>query len=103
MHCCIQEETMGETTTTHSAAMWSSTGPPISVIIRKAIAERTDSTRDCEPLYDAIDPDALDALFTPVDSSTNRDGAVSFSYCGYHVTVRSDRTVELTPLIDEDQ
>ena len=94
---------MGDTTTTHSAATWSSTSPPISVIIRRAIAERTDTTQDCEPLYNVIDPDALDALFAPVDSSINRDGAVSVPYCGYIVTVRSDQTVELTPLTDEEQ
>jgi hypothetical protein len=42
------------------------------------------------PLYDAIDPDALDAL---VDRMS--DGTVSFAYAGYEVTVRSDESIDL--------
>ena len=34
------------------------------------------------PLYDSIDPDALDAIF-----GDDRPGRVTFSYAGYEVTV----------------
>lgn len=37
---------------------------------------------DLPPLYDAIDPDALDAIFRD-----GRPGRVSFEYVGYEVTV----------------
>lgn len=74
---------------------------PLSVKIREAIAARTDTTADCEPLYNVIDPDALEALFASPHSDTDREGTVTFQYCGYHVTVTSNQTVELTPLDTE--
>jgi hypothetical protein len=40
------------------------------------------------PLYDYIEPDALDALV-----SNMADGEVAFTYAGYDVTVDSDGTV----------
>ncbi|MFO7925412.1 MAG: HalOD1 output domain-containing protein [Halobacteriota archaeon] len=42
------------------------------------------------PLYDAIDPEALDAVVKRMS-----DGAVSFVYAGYEVTVESDGTIDL--------
>jgi hypothetical protein len=45
-----------------------------------------------EPLYEAIDPDALDALFEGHNSS---NGVVTFSYCGYDVTVTVNGHVTL--------
>lgn len=42
------------------------------------------------PLYDAVDPDALDAL---VDGSS--DVQISFVYAGYEVTVESDQRITL--------
>jgi len=46
---------------------------------------------DLPPLYDAVDPDALDALF----AGRSVDGRVRFRYAGHVVEVRSDRTVTL--------
>lgn len=37
---------------------------------------------DLPPLYDAVDPDALDAIFRD-----GRPGRVTFEYAGYEVTV----------------
>jgi hypothetical protein len=47
-----------------------------------------------DPLYDVVDPDALDDLF--------RDGTgrVAFEYLGYDVTVRHDGTVDVFPAED---
>ena len=48
------------------------------------------------PLFDAIDPDALDRLF-----ADGRTGVtVAFSYAGYRVTVRDGGRVELGPVGD---
>lgn len=49
-----------------------------------------------DPLYDTIDPDALDALF----STAARDvaGTVEFAYCGYEVTVDRAGTVTVSEL-----
>ena len=44
-----------------------------------------------DPLYEAIDPDALDRL---LETGTD-DVTVTFEYCGYSVTVRGDETVRL--------
>ncbi|WP_435177183.1 HalOD1 output domain-containing protein [Halorussus sp. AFM4] len=50
-----------------------------------------------EPLYRAVDPDALDALFEPTAEGVQRDGRVTFSYAGCTVTVSSDGVVEVRP------
>lgn len=63
-----------------------------------AIAEResVDPVDFDRPLYDVIDPDALDTLF----QSKEVNGRVEFRYLGYKVTVYSDGEVELD-LTDE--
>jgi hypothetical protein len=55
------------------------------------IAERENRyLTDLPPLYDVLDPESLDALL-------NSDGVtVTFSYCGYEVTVTSDDTITIT-------
>ena len=50
------------------------------------------------PLHRAIDPDALDALFAPTPQTDRMEGAVSFEYSGYEVTVHSHGYVETTPV-----
>nr|WP_227356632.1 HalOD1 output domain-containing protein [Haladaptatus salinisoli] len=63
-----------------------------------AIIAETDgqSIYELKPLYDVIDPEALDALFAPhVDGTSRPVGEVSFHYEGYWVTVSSDGVVEL--------
>jgi hypothetical protein len=66
----------------------------VSEAVLAAVAERegVDETELETPLYEAIDPDALDDLF--------RDGRghVSFQYAGYVVTIDHDRNIKLTPL-----
>ncbi len=46
-------------------------------------------TKPATPLYEAIDPDALEALYQ------HGSPEVNFEYIGYHVTVHSDRTVSV--------
>ena len=62
-----------------------------------AVAEREDtSPTTLDPLYDVIDPDALNGLFAPTETGTPRaPGRVVFSYCGYEVTVSSDGSVRV--------
>ena len=70
------------------------------VIAAVADREGVDPT-DIEPptydaLYDVINPEALDSLFSPREDGTPRaSGRVEFPFCGYHVTVTSDGTVEV--------
>lgn len=74
----------------------------LSFEIIEAIAEREGvEATDVEPpeyeaLYDVINPEALDALFAPREDGTPRaSGRVTFTFCGYDVTVSSDGTIEL--------
>ncbi|RBI60511.1 hypothetical protein DMJ13_18385 [halophilic archaeon] len=53
---------------------------------------------DLPPLYQSIDPDALEALFAPKDDGSKRsEGHVTFTHAGHHITVSSDGTVDITP------
>ena len=55
-------------------------------------ASETDPTA-LPPLYGAIDPDALDALFESSDPAPSAAPRVSFSYAGYEVTVDGGPTI----------
>ena len=74
--------------------------PPPSIQIINAVSDAADCPlEELEPLYDAIDPDALDRLYTPTyHGDVRSDGEVIFSYAGYQVVVDSSGTVELTPI-----
>lgn len=49
-----------------------------------------------EPLHAVIDPEALDTIFASRSSGVPRAGGdVSFTFCGYHVTVDQRGTVAL--------
>jgi len=56
-------------------------------------AQRGCCATDLAPLYDAVDPEALDRLFDDRFSGSER--TVSFEYEGYNVTV-SDNAVTLS-------
>ncbi|MFB6129909.1 MAG: HalOD1 output domain-containing protein [Salinigranum sp.] len=49
-----------------------------------------------EPLHDAIDPEALDKLFSTVEDDAKLTGSVTFTYCGYVVTVDGTGLVSVT-------
>lgn len=79
-----------------------STQQSLSFEIITAIAaeEGVDTTAieppEYEPLYEVLNPEALDALFAPREDGTPRtNGRVEFSYCGYQVTVTSDGDVHV--------
>lgn len=66
---------------------------PLSTAVTEAIQARTETAlTELPPLYDAIDPDALNAMF----SGRRTDGWVKFRYAGHVVTVHADRTVEIS-------
>ena len=74
----------------------------LSYEVIRAVAEREGvdpidiEPPEYEPLYDVLNPEALDALFAPRESGTPRGaGRIEFTYCGYDVVVDSDGTVEL--------
>ncbi len=70
--------------------------PSIRVI--NAIAEHEEATAtEIRPvLYDIIDPDALDSLFSETQYGDPRaDGHIAFQYGSHEVTVYSDGEVEI--------
>jgi hypothetical protein len=72
----------------------------VSEAVIRAVADVTevDPVR-IAPLYDIIDPDALDRLFQPTPSVTrNVDSRVCFTMAGCEVTVSDNRTVTATLL-----
>lgn len=61
---------------------------PVSVAVVEAVAdaEGVDPVGLETPLYEAVDPDALEAL-VGASGHGGFEGYVSFVYCGYDVTV----------------
>ena len=70
-------------------------GEPIGSTIVDSVAAATDQEpTELHPLYDVIDPEALETL---VESVSTPSASVRFFYHGFKVTVSADRTVTLTP------
>ena len=71
------------------------TSPSEAVIDAVANAEGVEPT-DLRPLYDALDPDALDSLFQPRGhASRSTRGQITFEYHGYEVHVDESGQVTL--------
>ena len=72
---------------------WGSTPPPIAVIETIAVALDRKETA-LEPLYESVDPDALDALLQAKDSSaTPSELTVTFTVADRQVTVHGSGEV----------
>lgn len=71
-----------------------------TTVINRILAREDVSSTDVTPLYEVIDPEALDTLFAPKQDGSRRSttGRVSFEYQGYRVTITSVGEVELAPL-----
>lgn len=65
-----------------------------AVVLAVAEAKCLDPRR-IDPLYEAVDPDALDALFACAPAA---DGVVTFSLAGCSVRVHSGGLVHAAPL-----
>lgn len=66
-----------------------------SVVFALAAAAEEDALDLDVPLSDVLDPDALDALFTPLVGDDADLAEVSFRYQGAEVTVRSNGLIEV--------
>lgn len=76
---------------------WSTTSPSTAVIETVAAATNRE-TADIGPLYDRVDPDALDSFISPEGSvKDNDDRLVSFEFGGKHVMVRATGEVTVQP------
>lgn len=64
--------------------------------VLEAVADREGvDVLDLPPIFDAVDPDALEALLATADDT---EVTVSFPYGGYDVTVTSGGRVDVDPL-----
>lgn len=72
--------------------------PPSHKVITE-IANREDvSPAELPPLYETLDPTALDQLFNHTTNAMRMNGSVDFPYYGYEVTVHADGFLEITDL-----
>ncbi|WP_436346514.1 HalOD1 output domain-containing protein [Natronorubrum sp. FCH18a] len=65
---------------------------PASPSVTETIVDAVSEAEDCDPLtlpplWDVIDPEALDDLFAPTRGGHPRAGRATFVYAGYKVTV----------------
>ncbi|NEU55463.1 HalOD1 output domain-containing protein [Halorussus sp. MSC15.2] len=49
-----------------------------------------------DPLYETLDPEALDSLLTPSAGESGGIESVTFEYCGFRVTVTGARRLTVT-------
>jgi hypothetical protein len=76
---------------------WSAVDPSTAVVETVAIAADRKPTT-IQPLYDAIDPGALDTFLRSGElDSTTPERAVSFTYMDYQVTVTGEGSITVSP------
>ncbi|WP_276253144.1 HalOD1 output domain-containing protein [Halomontanus rarus] len=69
----------------------------VSLAVVRAVASKTETDPAAlPPLYDWIDPDALDALFAPSRTNDRREGTIEFTYDGSLVTISFDDNRTIT-------
>ena len=71
---------------------FSETSPSDAVVRAISVLTDTEPTT-LEPLYETVDPEALDTLIRNGDASTE----LTIRYLEYRVVVRGDETVEVYP------
>ncbi|MCU4741605.1 HalOD1 output domain-containing protein [Natronoglomus mannanivorans] len=72
------------------------TADSVSLDVVRAVAATTGTDPEAlPPLYEWIDPDALEAIFAPSQADDRREGTIEFTYDGHLVTVSfdDDRTI----------
>jgi Halobacterial output domain 1 len=79
---------MSQSSADHSIRNSVSATESITETVVRAVTEAY-GMEPATPLYEAIDPDALEALYQ------HGSPEVSFEYIGYYITVHSDRTVSV--------
>ncbi|NHN48424.1 hypothetical protein G9464_12585 [Halostella sp. JP-L12] len=76
---------------------------PVSQTVVLAVADATgDDPLELPPLFDTVDPDALDKLFADrIDGTERLGGRFEFAYAGCEVSVHADGTVDVVPVAEE--
>ncbi len=93
MDSAYPDGTEQQTSITYTAAEDENPSEAVIVALRKASDRSPSLDADrpgddmLEPLFNTIDPDALDALFSSRNGTSTRSGTVTFTHAGYEVTV----------------
>lgn len=58
---------------------------------------------DLDPLYDVIDPDALNSMFRPSDGSPSASMELRFSMSGCQVVIRREGEVTVNPPTENNE
>ena len=98
INCPPNQEAMGEPTVRRRLEPDES----VSVAVVEAVATASgrspvpdgSGADPLPPLYDAIEPDAINALF---DADSQFDGCLRFTYGGCKVVLEGDGTITVTP------
>ena len=93
----ITETDFATTTTVLNTAEWErdDENTPVYAVV-SAVAEVEDSDPvDLPPLYNAINPEALNNLFT--SESGSAVDQIAFQYAGYSIVVRGSGEVQVRP------
>lgn len=53
------------------------------------VTDKNGEDSGLQPLYETIDPDALDSLFQTSQRGPSTEGKIKFVHCGYEVTVKN--------------
>ena len=80
---------------------WTESTSPSTAVIRALAAVSGDDPTTIEPLFDVLDPDALDRLFAPA-RTPRLQGTVAFEHHGYRITVRADGRGSVVREADSD-
>lgn len=73
-----------------------------TAVIDAVTAVSGDDPTEIPPLYDVIDPDALDALFPADDErTTDSERRVEFTYDGYRVIVRNGPRASVSVSVED--
>jgi len=87
------------TDTYHAHHDWSGDASIGTTIVNVVAALDGVGFEECEPVYDVIDPDALDAVLTPTnDRSARAPVQVQFSYREHMITVNSTGDIVIDTL-----
>jgi len=69
---------------------------PSTAIVRVLSTISNTRPEQLPPLYDSIDPDALDILF----SNKQSNGAVKFCHSGFRIRITSNGEIHIAPVED---
>ncbi|PSP84312.1 hypothetical protein BRC83_05410 [Halobacteriales archaeon QS_1_68_17] len=73
--------------------------PSVRIVEEIARLEGVDSVDLSPPLYEVLDPEALDGM---VEDDDDTGGRITFGYAGYRVAVDADGGIDVTEFGPED-